>query len=147
MFLINGMRTYYWREKIRNEAWGTISGGNELFVPIYWDPVNPQNGFSTFPISKSCIWHCCWAKHLSCAGWLQSSPPTARTYFPPLNFKSIQHFQNFFICHMSPPRYPLGHNSVPKFRRYIKTLPSGPRWRLLPFFGSKARRLTEAVLG
>lgn len=63
----------------------------------------------------------------------------------PIKLQIHSAFPELFIRHLSPPRYLLHHNSAPKFRRYIKTLPSGPRWWLLPFFGSKAKRLKEAV--
>lgn len=87
-------------------------------------------------------------QHLVCSPLsLQNSVPS-----PPLGcdvflIKLQIHsaFPELFIRHLSPPRYLLHHNSAPKFRRYIKTLHSGPRWWLLPFFGSKAKRLKEAV--
>lgn len=100
----------------------------------------------TFTFQKKNMWHL-----LENSTWCALPPELCPTPLPlggdvfPIKLQIHSAFPELFIRHLSPPRYLLHHNSAPKFRRYIKTLPSGPRWWLLPFFGSKANRLKEAV--
>lgn len=71
--------------------------------------------------------------------------PTAMVYSL-LYFKSTQHFQNFSYVTWAHPAISWAITQYLNLGNILRRSPPWTRSWLLPFFGSKAQRLTEAVL-